>query len=110
VLVALGVLVLFPALFMGVGMMGIGGMMGGHMWGGGGATGWFPLLGLVMQLLFLFVVVVGAYLVYRAVAGDGEAGDTDPAIEELRSAYARGELSDEEYENRREALERDRQG
>lgn len=110
-LVALGVLVLFPLLFMGIGMMGVGGMMGGawggHMWDGGTATGWFPLVGLAMQLLFVLVLVAGAYLLYRAVTGtDGH----DPAIEELRSAYARGELTNEEYENRREALERDRQG
>jgi len=109
-LAALGILVLFPALFMGFGMMGAGGMMGGtwggHMWDGG-ATGWFPIVGLVMQLLFLLVVVGGAYLLFRAVAGDD---GRDPAIEELRSAYARGDLSEEEYERRREALERDEEG
>jgi putative membrane protein len=110
-LAGLGVLVLFPALFMGFGMMGAGGMMGGawggHMWDGGGATGWFPLVGLVMQLLFLLVVVGGAYLLFRAVAGDD---GTDPAIEELRSAYARGDLNEEEYKRRREALERNGEG
>jgi putative membrane protein len=31
----------------------------------------------------------------------------DPAIEELRHAYARGDLTDEEYESRRERLERE---
>lgn len=103
-------LFVFPVLFMGLGMMGVGGMMGGawggHMWDGGTTGGWFPLIGLVMQLLFLLALVGGAYLLYRAVAGDD---GQDHAIEELRSAYARGELSDEEYENRREALERDRE-
>lgn len=110
-LAALAVLVLFPVLFMGFGIMGVGGMMGGawggHMWDGGGATGWFPLVGLVMQLLFLLVVVAGAYFLFRAVAGDD---GRDPAMEELRSAYARGDLSEEEYERRREALEHDREG
>ncbi len=114
ILVALGVLVLFPALFMGFGMMGVGGMMGGtwggHMWDGGSTMGWLPLVGVAMQLLFLFVLLGGAYLLYRAVAGDGEADGNDPAIEELRTAYARGDLSDEEYESRREALEGDQQG
>ncbi|WP_049981225.1 SHOCT domain-containing protein [Halolamina rubra] len=104
-------LFVFPVLFMGFGMMGVGGMMGGawggHMWDGGATGGWVPLLGLAMQLLFLLALVGGAYLLYRAVAGDD---GTDPAMAELRSAYARGELSDEEYESRREALERDREG
>jgi putative membrane protein len=29
---------------------------------------------------------------------------TDPALEELRMAYARGDLSEEEFEERRERL------
>jgi len=41
---------------------------------------------------------------YRAIAG---SDDSDRALEELRLAYARGEMSDEEYEQRRDALERD---
>lgn len=105
----LAVLVLVPALFMGFGMMGIGGMMGGgwggHMWGDTGG-GWYPLIGVAMQFVFLLVVLAGGYLLLRTVV-DGDDG-TDPAIEELRSAYARGDLSEEEYERRREALERDR--
>ena len=105
-LAIVGALLVFPLLFVAFGMLGVGGMMGGawggHMWGGG--TGWFPLIGFVMQLLFLVALLVGGYLLYRAVTGDGG----DPAIEELRLAYARGELTDEEYENRREALEDDR--
>ncbi len=107
VLLALVVaLFVFPVLFMGFGMMGVGGTMGGHMWDGGTTGGWVPLLGVAMQLLFLLALVGGAYLLYRAVAGDD---GTDPAMEALRTAYARGELSDEEYESRREALERDRE-
>jgi len=98
---------LLPLLLMGFGMVGfgmMGGTWGGHMWGDGQAGGWFPLAGVAMQLLFLLVVVGGGYLLYRGLAGDGD----DSAMEELRSAYARGELSDEEYEQRREALARDR--
>ena len=98
-----------PTLFMGLGMIGFGGMMsgtwGGHMWDGGTAGGLFPLFGLAMQLLFLLALVGGGYLLYRAVVGDD---GQDPAMAELRSAYARGELTDEEYETRREALEGDR--
>lgn len=104
-LVVLGVLVLFPALVMGFSMMGVGGMMGGHMWSDATAPGWLPLVGIGMPLLFLSTIVVAGYLLYSAVAGDD-----DPAIEEVRSAYARGDLSEEEYERRREALERDHQG
>lgn len=108
ILVIVAALIIFPMVVMGFGMMGVGPMTGG-MWGGGmsnGGTipGWLFLVGIVMQLLFLAALVGGGYLVYRAVAG-GDSG-SDRALEELRLAYARGELSDEEYEQRREALER----
>ncbi|ELY65719.1 SHOCT domain-containing protein [Natrinema versiforme] len=108
VLVAIGVLVVLPMAFMGFGTMGAGPMMGGmwghEMWSGETAPGWLPLVAVLLQLLFVAAVVGGGYLVYRAIAG---ADDTDPALEELRLAYARGELSEEEYEQRRNALDRD---
>ncbi|MFD1565187.1 SHOCT domain-containing protein [Haloarchaeobius amylolyticus] len=109
-LIAIGVLVLLPTVFMGFGMMGFGPMMGGMWghgtWGGGTAPGWLPLVGVLMQLLFVAAIIGAGYLLYRTIAGSD--GDSDRALEELRLAYARGEVSDEEYEQRREALERDR--
>jgi putative membrane protein len=109
VLILLGAVVVLPVLFMSVGMMGFGPMMGGawggHMWGDGTVPGWMALVGLLMQLLVLAAVVGAGYLVYRAVTtADSES---DQALEELRLAYARGDLTDEEYEQRRDALERD---
>ena len=109
VLIAIGALVVLPMAFMGFGMMGVGPMMGGmwgHGWGGTAAPSWLPLVAVLLQLLFVAAIVGAGYLLYRAVAGSD--GDGDPALEELRLAYARGEMSDEEYEQRREALERDR--
>lgn len=110
-LIIVGAVVIFPVFFMGFGMMGygsmMGGMWGGGMWGDGTVSGWMFVVGVVLQLLFLAAIVVGGYLVYKAVAGGGS--DSDEALEELRLAYARGELTDEEYEQRREALERDTQ-
>jgi len=108
-LVIIGAVFIFPLFFMGFGMMGFGPMMGvmwgGHMWGDGTMPGWMFIIGIVIQLLFLAALVGGGYLVYRAITGD--AGNSDQALEELRLAYARGELTDEEYKQRREALERD---
>jgi putative membrane protein len=109
VLIIIGAFIIFPMFFMGFGMMGSGPMMGGawegHMWGDGTMSGWMLLVGLVMQLLFLAALLGGGYLIYRAIAGS--ESNADQALEELRLAYARGELTDEEYEQRREILERD---
>lgn len=108
VLVVLAALLVLPFLFMGFGMMGFGTMMGGWehgMWSGGAAPGWVVVIGAVMQLGFLVAVLAGLYLLYRFLTGERER--TDPALEELRLAYARGELTDEEYQRRREALEGD---
>lgn len=109
VLIVIGAFVIFPMFFMGFGMMGfgpiMGGMWGGGMWGDGTIPGWMFIVGIVMQLLFLATLVGGGYLIYRSVTG-GES-DPDQAIEELRLTYARGDLTDEEYEQRKDALERD---
>jgi putative membrane protein len=110
VLIIVAAFVIFPMFFMGFGLMGFGPMMGGMwgsgMWADGTMPDWMFITGIVMQLLFLAAIVGGGYLIYRAVAGDDR--DSDQALEELRLAYARGELTDDEYEQRREALERDR--
>jgi putative membrane protein len=80
--------------------MGYGGMMDGY----GRSVGWWPLVGMVVQLVFLLALLGGGYLVFRRVT-DHQA-DRDRAVEELRVAYARGELTDEEFETRRDTLER----
>lgn len=109
VLIIISAFVLFPMFFMGFGMMGAGPMMGGiwggHMWGDGTVPTWIFIAGIIMQLLFLAALVGGGYLLYQAITGS--ESDSNQALEELRIAYARGELTDDEYEQRREALKRD---
>ncbi|MDS0243196.1 MULTISPECIES: SHOCT domain-containing protein [unclassified Haloferax] len=107
VLVLLGVLVLWPVLMMGFGGfgmgfggMGYGGMMSGPYGSGGGA---FGLVGLGIQLVFLLVLLGGGYFLVRRVLDERESHDT--ALEELRHAYARGDLSEEEFETRRSKLQ-----
>lgn len=108
VLLVLATVIALPILFMSLGMFGSGPMMGGmwgsQTWGGGTAPWWMAAGGLAVQLLFLAAVIAAAFLIYRAITGsDGR----DRALEELRLAYARGDLTDEEYEQRKDALERD---
>ena len=99
ILAALVVLALFGMLWARPMM---GGMWGTGMWGVDGMSGWMLITGLGMQLLVVAIIVGAIYLGYRAVTGRDDS--TDPAVEELRAAYACGELSDDEYERRRDRL------
>lgn len=98
-------LFVLPVLLMGVWMLVAGPMMGGwdHMMGGTTAGMARVPLAVGLQLVVFALLLGAGYLGYRAVTGTDEA--TDPALEELRTAYARGELSDEEYERRKDRLE-----
>lgn len=102
-LLILGAIIVLPLLTMGMGfggMMGYGGMMGQH----GSTGGWWPFVGMLIPLLFLLVLIGGGYLVFRRMNKAQTAHN--PAMEELRTAYARGDLTDEEFESRRDKLER----
>lgn len=110
VLIVLAILILAPLLWriLAFPMMGMGGGMMGGMWGGGmgggfGGSGVSPIWSLVMLLVWVVILVGGGYVVYRWLSGTRGIG-SDPALEELRLAYARGDISEEEFEQRRSKL------
>jgi putative membrane protein len=92
----------------GTNLGGSWGMAGGGGWGMGGGG----LFGGGMFLWPLLLVGLVAVLVYALSdnenpTSDGRRGrETDRAMAELRERYARGELSDEEFEQRRRTLDR----
>jgi putative membrane protein len=98
VFIVLAVLLLVPAVMMLFAFPLMGGWMMGPRYGGGVT----PLWGWIMMLLPLIVLLGGGYLLYHGVMKD-DLG-TDPALEELRLAYARGDLSEEEFDTRRSRL------
>ena len=107
VLILVAVILLLPLLMM-VLMLPLMGMWGGgHMWNGMMWNGTATWMWLLMWLVPLLILLGLGYGLYRAVRDSG-GRRADPAIEELRTAYARGDLSDEEFEQRRERLERER--
>jgi len=69
------------------GMMGYGGMMGGGTMSGAGGG---RCSGLLVPLLFLLGLLGGGYVLVRRLASDRPSRDA--ALEELRVAYARGDL------------------
>lgn len=102
-LVVLAVLAI-PVVMMLVMMPMMGAVGWSHMHGGmwDGSSGWAAMMGL-MVLPLLIIIGIG-YLLYQSLGTEGD-GRSDEAIEELRRAYARGEISDEEFENRRTRLQ-----
>lgn len=70
---------------------------------GGGMMSGFGMMGGVM---FLWpILLIGLILVLVMGLGDqSETRDRDAALTVLRERYARGELSDEEFEERRRQL------
>jgi putative membrane protein len=78
-----------------------GGMMDGGMMGGG-AFMWFWA---IFALLVLALLVVGVVWLVRTLAGPSPAGTPSTARQELDLRYARGELTREEYQQRRADLE-----
>lgn len=109
VIVAVALLLLLPVVTMLFAwpLMGMGWWMHGPAADGqvgpggpgssGGAT---PAWMFGFWIVGLLAVVGVGYLLYRSVSDRG----TDPALEELRRAYARGDLSEEEFEERRRRL------
>ncbi len=102
ILIIVAAIFVIPMLMMLIMVPSFGMWDGTHMWNGTG-TGWmWPL----MWIVVIGVVLAIGYGVYRGSTSSG-AKRTDPALEELRSAYARGELTTEEFEERKERLQAD---
>ena len=73
------------------------------MWGWGPGWGWFG----VMHLLFWGLVIAVVFAFFRSLAGGRAAGRgaADRAQEILRERYARGEIDQREYDERRRHLD-----
>lgn len=103
ILLVLAAIVIAPILMMVLAFPMFG--MWGGMMGGFGGSGVSPMWGVGMFLVWLIVLVGIGYVIYRGVVSRGTAS-SDPALEELRLTYARGEISEEEFETRQTKLTR----
>jgi putative membrane protein len=106
ILILVAVILLLPLFMMVLAMplMGLWGwthMGGSGAWNGAGAT-WMWIF---MSVVPAAVLLVIGYLLYSVIR-QPTTRRSDPALEELRTAYARGDISDEEFEERRKRLER----
>lgn len=71
-------------------------MFDGHMFGFGGVFMW----------LFWFLLFMGIIWIVKRMAGgdDSSAGRAKTALEILQERYARGEIDQEEYEQKKKVL------
>jgi putative membrane protein len=102
VLLLIGLLVLLPmsGMWMWRPVMTGRGMMGG--WGYPYGMGWgFMLVGMLIPLIFVILVVVGAYL---WLTSRKEPPESDRAIAILNERYAKGEITKEQYLEMKENL------
>lgn len=90
-------------------MRGFGGHMGWGLRGFGyGAFGnngfWLPML--IEGIVELFLLGAVIYIVYRLLKkrGSFSNGTTDQALEILKTRYAQGEITEEEFNERKKLL------
>jgi putative membrane protein len=71
-----------------------------HGWDGG----WMWLWGSLMMLTWVVIIAAAVWLVVRASRRNGDTDDTAEARRILDERLARGEITIEEYRDRREAM------
>ena len=105
--IALALLIAVPLIWGGVSGWQFGGwgMMGPGMMGGFGWWWFMPIL----MILFLVLVIWAVVALMRGVAWPGNTDSAsrqaDSALEVLKRRYAQGEISKEEYEEKKKDLE-----
>ncbi|MFC3959489.1 SHOCT domain-containing protein [Halovivax cerinus] len=79
---------------------------GGGSYDGGMMGGGWGLFGGTMGLLWMGLLVAAVLYVGSSLLSLGSGRTDERSLSVLRDRYARGDLSEEEYERRRERLER----
>ncbi len=67
--------------------------------------GGFWIFGMLLMLIFWILVIIGLVLLIRYLwEGGATRRETESALEVLKKRYARGEISKEEFEERKRDL------
>jgi len=72
---------------------------GGHGWSMGFGMGWWWIIGIILVILIIWVVVRNTNQTNARNSSDNQS-----AMDILKNRYARGEISKEEYEERKKEL------
>ena len=102
--IVIAIIIIVPLVFGAVsgGQYGGWGMMGPGMMGG---FGWMWLMP-IFFILFWGLVIWGIVALVRGLSGSrgADASTADSALEVLKKRYAKGEISKEEYEEKKKDL------
>ena len=79
---------------------------GGRSWGGPGMMGGFGSMGFLMpivMIIFWVLIIWAIVALVRGLArgGSSSAGQADSALEILKKRYAQGEISKQEFEEKK---------
>lgn len=72
---------------------------GNYGWGMGMGFGW------LFMIVFWMLVIAGIVFIVRLVAGGEKRNPEETALDILKKRYARGEISKEEFEEKKKAIE-----
>jgi putative membrane protein len=81
---------------------------GGYMGGGGGMMGYGGYGGMFMWLIIIIVIAVIVYIVYTrniGAAGGSLGGRRESPMDILKTRYAKGEISKEEFDQLKRDIE-----
>ena len=69
--------------------------------------GWMPMmgLGLLFMMLFWVFVIAGVIYIVRWLMGQGIASRPETSLDILKNRYARGEISKQEFDEMKQALQ-----
>lgn len=80
-----------------------GGMMGNY---GGGMMGYFGWGGPIMGILLIILIGATIFFVLKTAKGTGLRLSNETPLDILKIRYAKSEISEEEYEKMKKALEK----
>lgn len=81
-------------------------MMNG--WGPAGGIGIIAILWFIFEIVLIVAVIIGVIYLIKHLSGNESRGASghDQAMEILRQRFARGEITEQEYEEMKEKLKR----
>ncbi|HAK88130.1 MAG TPA: electron transporter RnfE [Nitrospiraceae bacterium] len=76
-----------------------------HWWGGDYGWGTGMGFGWLFMIIFWILIILGVVYLVRLIVGGEKRTTGETALDVLKKRYAKGEISKEEFEEKKKALE-----